>query len=363
MPSPREAVIVTLRTTCYHRRLVFLKAEKTVIVEVQLRGVNRCFLCALFALSMAVSVFLPGTFLCQTAGVQGKFLGNVIGTSFPQDFGKYWNQVTPENAGKWGKVGVSSDTNSWSRARLDSIYYYAVQKGYPFKFHNLVWKQQQPQWLANLEPAQQKRIVEAWIRICGKRYPKADMVDVVNEPIQKPAFYKNALGGDGVTGWDWVIWSFDKERQYFPNAKLLINEYNILKSKENTYKYIHVINLLKERNLIDGIGCQGHWLEKVNADTIKADVKLLAATGLPIYISEYDVNEAKDSTQLAIYKEQFPAFWDDPAVKGITFWGYVQGQTWRTDAYLVRSDGTERQALEWMRKYVSSHPVGTMQPR
>jgi len=334
-----------------------------MIAKYQLRSADKHFLFAVSASLLVAFVFLPETSRGQTAGGQGKFLGNVIGTYFPPDFGKYWNQVTPENAGKWGKVGVSPDTNSWYWAHLDSIYDYAVKKGYPFKFHNLVWKQQQPQWLASLKPAQQKKIVESWIRLCGERYPKSAMVDVVNEPIQKPAFYKNALDGDGATGWDWVIWSFQKARQYFPNAKLLINEYNILKSKENTNKYIHVINLLKERNLVDGVGCQGHWLEKANVDTIKANLRLLAATGLPIYISEYEVNESNDTTQLVIYKEQFPAFWDDPAVKGITLWGYVQGQIWRTDAYLVRSDGTERPTLEWMRKYVSSHPAGAMQPK
>jgi endo-1,4-beta-xylanase len=95
-------------------------------------------------------------------------------------------------------------------------------------------------------------------------------------------------------------------------------------------------------------------MEKVNPDTIASNVKLLAATGLPIYISEYDVNEASDSTQLAIYKEQFPIFWNNPDVKGITLWGYVQGIIWRKDAYLVRKNGTERPALKWLTKYVSS---------
>ena len=193
-----------------------------------MRGVSRHFLFTHFASSLAALVFLPGTSLCRTAGVQGKFLGDIVGTYFPPDFGKYWNQVTPENAGKWGKVAVSPDTNSWHWAHPDSIYDYAVKNGYPFKFHNLVWKQQRPQWLASLEPTQQKKIVESSIRLCGDQHPKTDMVEVVNEPIQKPAFYKNAIGGDGATGWDWVIWSFQKARQYFPNAKLLINDYDIL---------------------------------------------------------------------------------------------------------------------------------------
>jgi hypothetical protein len=87
---------------------------------------------------------------------------------------------------------------------------------------------------------------------------------------------------------------------------------------------------------------------------------------LPVYISEFDINEANDSTQLAIYKIYFPLFWENPGVKGITLWGYVQGDMWKVDAYLIRSNGTERPALQWLRKYIASplspvlvSPVGT----
>jgi endo-1,4-beta-xylanase len=306
---------------------------------------------------LAACICLPATSFSQTEKGNAKFLGNIIGRIVPNDFGKYWDQVTPENAGKWGFVAVSQDTNSWNWSILDSIYDFAVSKGYPFKFHNLIWKQQQPIWMYNLSAAQQKNMVEAWIRLCGERYPKAAMVDVVNEPLQKPAFYKDAIGGDGKTGWDWVIWSFEKARQAFPRAKLLINDYDVLKSEKNTKEYIQIINVLKERNLIDGIGCQGHGLEKVDTSVIRSNLKLLEETGLPIYISEYDVDESSDARQLEIFKEQIPIFWNDPQVKGITFWGYIERETWRPYTYLVHTDGTERPALQWLLKYVSPDPT------
>lgn len=85
--------------------------------------------------------------------------------------------------------------------------------------------------MAGESRADSAEVVESWIRLCGERYPKTDMEEVVNEPIQKSAFCKNAIGGDGATGWDRVIWSFQKARQYFSNAKLLINDYDILTGK------------------------------------------------------------------------------------------------------------------------------------
>ncbi len=314
-----------------------LSEAPTEIYKIQLVGIF---------LAVAGLLIMPARAYCQGVKEHPKFIGNVIGTYTPSDFSKYWDQVTPENAGKWGLVGITSDTNSWYWAHLDSIYDYAISRGFPFKFHNLIWRQQQPEWMHDLDPAQQKRTVEAWIRMCGERYPKAALVDVVNEPMQKPAFYKDAIGGDGKTGWDWVIWSFEKARRAFPHAKLILNEYNILDNAMNAREFVHIIDLLKARDLIDGIGCQAHRLENVNIDTIKSNLKVVEATGLPVYISEYDVDEANDPAQLAIYKQQFPIFWTDPAVKGITLWGYIQGIIWRTDAYLVRKDGTEETGAE-----------------
>ncbi len=308
---------------------------------------------ALFAILLLSSSQSYG----QIAKGQSKFIGNIIeGPSIPSGFAKYWNQVTPGNAGKWGFVARREDPRDWYWTALDSVYDYAIRHGFPFKYHNLVWGHQQPAWINKLKPEQQKKMVETWIRLAAEHCPKSAMVDVVNEPIQHPPSYKDALGGDGSTGWDWVIWSYREARKYFPHAKLILNEFNMLRSRANTEKFITIIDLLKQRGLIDGIGVQGHFMEKVSPDTIKSNLKLLDAVGLPIYLSEYDVDVASDSAQLAIYKQQFPIFWTDPAVKGITLWGYRQYRMWRTNGYLLRSNGTERPAFKWMIKYVKLHP-------
>lgn len=83
----------------------------------------------------------------------------------------------------------------------------------------------------------------------------------------------------------------------------------------------------------------------------------LAATGLPIYVTEFDLDGPTDAQQLADYKRVFPVFWDHPAVHGITLWGFRPG-LWRDKeaAYLIRADRTERPALAWLRDYVAAHP-------
>jgi endo-1,4-beta-xylanase len=295
----------------------------------------------------------------QIADGSCKFLGNIISGYTPTNFTTYWNQVTPENAGKWGSVESTRDVMNWTA--LDNAYNTAKNNNLPFKQHTFVWGQQQPSWMSALSQQEQREEVEEWIRLFSERYPDADYIDVVNEPLHAVADYTAALGGSGTTGWDWVIWVFEKARQYCPNAKLILNDYNIINNNSATTSYLAIINILKARNLIDVIGEQGHFLETTDNSVILANLDRLAATGLPIQISEYDVNLTDaGSAQANKYMNQFPVLWTHPAIQGITLWGYKQGEIWRTDAYLVRQDGTERPALTWLKNYVAGIPAGTL---
>jgi endo-1,4-beta-xylanase len=290
----------------------------------------------------------------DAAMARSKFLGNVINTSVPSDFSTYWNQVTPENATKWGSVEPSQDNMNWSNA--DTIYNYAKSKGFKFKFHTLVWGSQEPSWISGLSAADQKAEVLEWIQAAGQKYSDADFVDVVNEPLHAKPSYRNAIGGDGSTDWDWVIWSFEQARKAFPNSKLLINEYGIISDPNAAANYVKIINILKSRDLIDGIGIQCHQfnMDNVSVSTMNSVLSTLSATGLPIYVSELDMT-GDDATQMARYTEKFPVLWENSNVKGITLWGYIEGQTWKANTHLITSSGTERPALTWLKTYLSTH--------
>ena len=323
---------------------------------------------AVIILLFYLIAYLPMPIFAQPlAEGKNKFLGCSTSCSIYRHLIQYWNQVTAGNEGKWGSVENVQGQCNWSD--LDKIYTFAVNRDIAFKEHTLIWGQQQPWWIGSLDSAGQRAAVENWIRLVGERYPKMSLVDVVNEPFHAVPVYANALGGIGVTGWDWVITAFELARQYCPpDAKLILNEYNILHDNSQTTNYINLITLLKDRNLIDGIGIQGHYFEfrshvdatsnvyVYNTNTIKSNLDRLAATGIPIYISEFDIDEKDDSNQLTQYKIYFPIFWSHPAVKGITLWGYIQGDCWSAhpDTYLLLNDGTERPALKWLRNYLLS---------
>jgi endo-1,4-beta-xylanase len=304
----------------------------------------------------------------QLALGKDKFLGCATSANIWPGLNVYWNQVTPGNDGKWESVeGVQGQYNF---TNLDNIYNYALNNGLLFKEHCLVWGNQQPGWIAGLDSAARRAAVRKWIDTIGHRYPSISFVDVVNEPFHAPPVYAKALGDSGVTGWDWVITAFQWARESCAlGVKLILNEYNILSNYDVTTNYINLISLLKVRGLIDGIGIQGHYFEfrsRVGAsggytydiNTIKLNLNRLATLGLPIYITEFDVDEPVDATQLAQYQIYFPIFWDHPAVKGITFWGYIQSDVWTSfpETYLLRSDGSERPVLPWMRTYILVGP-------
>ena len=103
----------------------------------------------IFRTIIVIYLLLIGSYLFSQPLADGhsKFLGNVIGNSGIQDnFDTYWNQVTPENSGKWTSVeGISRDNYEWGG--LDAAYNYALEQEYLFKHHTLVWGKQQPWWI------------------------------------------------------------------------------------------------------------------------------------------------------------------------------------------------------------------------
>jgi endo-1,4-beta-xylanase len=306
------------------------------------------------------------------------------------NFAAYWNQVTPENGGKWGSAQPTSPFGpadqgypllpapafNWTAAR--AAYDQARSTGAAFKWHTLFWGNQQPAWIESLPVEKQQEAIRIWLAAIAQQFPDIEQIEVVNEPLHDPprgptnGNYIDALGGNGTTGWDWIINAFTLAREYFPNAKLVLNDYSITNTDSSTATYLAIIDLLKTRGLIDHIGIQGHAFEfnynnlPQSAATHRANLARLAATGLPIYVTEFDIDGADavwglpdDPAQLDRYQQLFPVFWESPAVKGVTLWGYMQNSHWRsgTGAWLMYTNGAERPALQWLVRYVENKPA------
>jgi GH35 family endo-1,4-beta-xylanase len=301
---------------------------------------------------------------------QSKFLGGAYSAAQAPNFAAYFNQLTPENAGKWGSVESERDVMDFSG--LDEAYAFARANGMPFKLHTLVWGNQQPAWIETLPPEEQLAEIDEWYAALAQRYPDFDAIEVVNEPLHDPpntagnggGNYIEALGGTGATGWDWVVTAFRMARQHFPSAELLLNDYSIVNNTADTARYLQIVALLQAEDLIDAIGEQGHaFSTRGSVDVMRANLDALAQTGLPLYITELDIDGPTDEIQLADYQRVFPLFWEHPGVFGVTLWGYRPGH-WRTaqGAFLALTEGTERPALLWLREYLESPAVTPVAP-
>lgn len=282
-----------------------------------------------------------------------KFCGNITTSGrVRSDFIEFWDQITPENEGKWGTVEPARDDMRWDG--LDAAYEYAIEHDIPFKQHTFVWGSQQPDWIGGLSQSEQRAEVEEWIRLYCERFPKTHMIDVVNEPPPhtRPV-YADALGGDGASGYDWIVQSFEWADQYCPNAILILNDYNTIEYQRDNDHFIDIVRRVVAAGApIDAIGAQAHAAFDIPNDTVRRFLDKLAATGLPVYISEYDINLANDEQQRERMASQFTMFWEHEDVAGVTLWGYVEGRTWLPNTGLMSEGGEQRPAMTWLMDYL-----------
>jgi endo-1,4-beta-xylanase len=282
----------------------------------------------------------------------GKFVGNISTRGqIRADFPKFWNQFSPENEGKWGSVQPNEGTFNWGG--LDREHTFAQQNNIIFKEHNFIWGAQQPNWV-NDGNAQQA--VQNWMNSFCERYPDVKVIDVVNEPPPHTTpRYINGLGGTGASGFDWIANAFKMARQACPNAILLLNDYNNIELAGDNNHTIDIVTRIKAAGApIDGVGAQAHGLANASSANVKRLIdNITTKTGLPVYITEFDLNIADDQRQMTVMQDLFTMFWNDPNVKGVTLWGYIVGSTWETNSGLMQGDGTMRPAMSWLMNFLA----------
>ena len=313
------------------------------------------FLCAVSLFTITASA--------QLSTNPDKFLGNIT-TGYGNDmdtngriFHEYWNQVTPENASKWGSVEGTRNSYSWGGA--DKAFNYAKKWDFTYKFHALIWGAQYPDWLPKLSPKERYASMVKWFDAVKKKYDHLPMIDVVNEAVGTHQagnpMIKESLGGGGKTGYDWLIRAFEMAFDRFPNSILIYNDYNTF--QWNTDEYIDLVRTLRDAGApVDAYGCQSHDLTDCDLSKFKtAETKIQTALKMPMYSTEYDIGTADDNLQLKRYKEQIPYMWEKDYCAGITLWGWIYGSTWTTDGNSgIIKNGKDRPALTWLKEYMAS---------
>lgn len=162
--------------------------------------------------------------------------------------------------------------------------------------------------------------------------------DVVNEPISSHAV-QDVLGDAEMAVW------FQKAREADPAARLFVNDYNIVANggydiprQDRYYQIIQTI--LDNGGPLDGIGLQSHF--QSNALTPPTRVLELldryAQFGKEIEITEFDVNITDEQLQADYTRDFLTACFSHPSIKNFMMWGFWQGDHWRPNAAMFRTD-------------------------
>lgn len=278
------------------------------------------------------------------------FIGSTAPTKkFRSDYAEAWQLIATQFQGTWGEVEGTRGTYKWQT--MDDFYNFARNNKILFHYSSLISGAQQPNWSNNLDPEQTKLEIEDWVSQLCSRYKDADFITVVNEPSpgHQPARHAQKAFGD-----DWIIKSFELARKYCPNSMLLVNEYELFSKPFDDF--VRLISPAVNLGLIDGIGIEGGDLRGVPAASITAVLNDIGNRfQLPIYITDLIV-AGSDDVQLAQMQEQFPALYNHPKVRGITFASDLENETWFSNSGLFYQDHTPRPAMQWVQDYVKAHP-------
>ncbi|MBK8808749.1 MAG: endo-1,4-beta-xylanase [Bacteroidales bacterium] len=308
---------------------------------------------------------------------KGKYLANIIANSANVNYNTLWNGVTAENSCKWGSVEGTRNSMNWGGA--DVSYNHAKNNNMMFRYHAALWAAQYPSWLLNLSTADAKAETVEYMKAIAARYPLIDQIDVLNEQLgnhqadnQKFRDKFSGITNCPADNFSWQIWLFEQARAIFPNTKLILNDYGLENDQNAINMQLNLLKALRDRGIVDGFGTQAHCfnIDGLSASGLKSSLDKMAGAGVPIYVTELDLNggsesNTNDAVQNTSYQSHFPVYWEHPAVAGITLWGYVTGATWIGGTGLMNSSGVEKPAMTWLKQYMSgkpnvSYPFGTI---
>ena len=251
-----------------------------------------------------------------------------------------FNKVVLENDLKWP---------GWEQSRsraLDAIAWLRNNGITDIRGHNMVWPAWQylprdVQGLAANPAALRKRIDDHILEVGAATRGLVTDCDVVNEPIPNRDI-QNILGDYELVRW------FQLARAADPGVRLFVNEYDIeTGGGRNTRKQLQFLDLLQslaERDApANAIGIQGHFgTDLTNPQKVYEILDRFAQLGLPIQITEFDINSTDEQLQADYIRDYMTIVFSHPAVDAFLQWGFWAGRHWLPDAALYRRDWSEK---------------------
>jgi endo-1,4-beta-xylanase len=270
-----------------------------------------------------------------TAVVASALLGTTADDEkYRQAYFANFNAAVFENDFKWG-------TFEANRARsLRALDWLGGQGIQHIRGHTMVW----PGWqylpadvrALSSNPEALRARVNARILDAGRSAAgKFKDWDVVNEPIVNRDL-QNILGEDELAAW------YRLAREADPAARLVLNEYNIIANDDRNKadKYFAMIEWLRAQEApLDVIGEQGHFgFALTGMRRSKEILDRFATFGLPIQITEFDVDVYDEKLQADYTRDFLTLCFSHPSVDAFLLWGFWENRHWKPAAAMLRRD-------------------------
>lgn len=174
-------------------------------------------------------------------------------------------------------------------------------------FHPLVWSWEIPSWLRNTESKDMwSNSLKEYIQtVMAETKGTNPVVIVVNEYKNPKDIIYQKLGAD------YLEMAYQEVRAVSPSAILIYNDYQNETITGSRYQLtMDVVKTLSAKSLLDGVGLEMH-LSGFNPPLKDDMILAMKSYGLPIYITEFDVNmgdvkgdtKTRMATQAKIYKD------------------------------------------------------------
>uniref|UniRef100_UPI0035AB87BD endo-1,4-beta-xylanase n=1 Tax=Streptomyces sp. HPF1205 TaxID=2873262 RepID=UPI0035AB87BD len=290
--------------------------------------------------------------LGAAAAQTGRYFGTAVPTSklsnsqYTTILDREFNMITPENEMKWDTTEPSRGNFNFGPA--DQIVSHAQSHGQRMRGHTLVWYQQLPSWVGNINDATTlKSVMENHITTEMTHYKgKIYAWDVVNEAFaddgsgqQRSNSHFHQVLGNG-----YIEDAFRTARAADSSAKLCYNDYNIENwSDAKTQGVYNMVKDFKSRGVpIDCVGFQSHFGSSGPPSSFKTTLQNFAALGVDVQITELDIAQAGATNYANTVNDCLAV----TRCAGITVWGIRDSDSWRSgdNPLLFDSNGNPKAA-------------------
>lgn len=256
-----------------------------------------------------------------------------------------FNAASFENAFKWANWEGEGKPADY-RARTMRELAWLRENGIEVRGHVMVW----PGWrflpesikALKAEPEKIRERAAAHIReIASATKGQVTEWDVLNEPVSNHDLMD--LLGRGVM----VDW-FKEAAEALPGVPLYLNDWGNHDARVNpgtVAAFEEVVRFLREKGApLHGLGLQCHIGGVLNApaDLLATLDRYEKNFGLPVRITEFDVNVDDEEIQADYTRDFMIAIFSHPSVVGVQQWGFWEGRHWQPKAALYRKDWTEK---------------------